>query len=118
MSEFSKDLILGFSPIIIAVGITILGLAFRIGIGISRRDKPINAGHIFTSLVIGFFASLPIVATSLSNIPSDIDDLPLFVMLVGMIGTIMGIDAGVKSAGKKIMAMKKPQVDNGDDPPV
>lgn len=111
----SQDLILGFNPIHVAIGITTLGLALRIGLGISSKKTPFSWGHIFTTLVIGFFASLPIVATALHNIPEGIDDLSLFVMVVGMLGTTVGIDASVKSAAKRIMRSEKDNSPPGRD---
>jgi len=101
-SEFTQESILGFDPIHLALGITGAGLALRIGMAIARKERKFEVNQVFVSLVLGFFASLPIVATSLHNIPHEISDLNLFVMLVGMIATVMGIDAGVKSAAKKI----------------
>ena len=101
--EYTHNLILGINPIIAALAIVIIGLTLRLGLGIARKEKKFNVGHVFVSFTIGFFASMPIVATAMHNLPLDITDLELFTMLIGMVGTVVGIDAGVKSAAKKIM---------------
>ena len=103
--------ILGLNPIAMAVGITIIGLSLRIGLGLAKNKKPIDPAQIFQSLIIGFFGSLPIVATGLHNIPTDISDLSLFVMLMSMLATVIGIDAGIKGARNAIQEAKRPPYD-------
>ena len=111
--DHTQDTILGYSPILIALGITISGVTLRIFQGlVKRRQMGDGSGNvdplqIVSSFVISFFASLPIVGTALHNIPYQISDLNLFVMLVGMVATVMGIDAGVK-AGMQQMKKKTP----------
>ena len=109
--DHTQDMILGFSPILIALAITVTGVLLRIFQGLVKRRQAadgsakIDPMQITSSFIISFFASLPIVGTALHNIPYDISDLNLFVMLVGMIATVMGIDAGVKAG---IQKMQKP----------
>ena len=114
--DHTQNDILGFSPILIALAITVAGVTLRIFQGLVKRrqtgDGSIDPLQIVSSFVISFFASLPIVATGLHNIPYQISDLNLFVMLVGMIATVMGIDAGVKAGIRQIK--KTPEAD--EDP--
>ena len=112
--DHTQDKILGFSPILIALGITIIGVSLRIFQGIVKRRQlgdgsgNVDPVQILSSFVISFFASLPIVGTGLHNIPHGITELNLFVMLVGMIATVMGIDAGVKAGINQARKSKSP----------
>ena len=99
--------ILGINHIWVALGITVIGIAFRTFIGMAGKSrKEFNFGLVGTSFIIGFFASVQLVIASLQHIPADVNDLTLLSIITGEIATVMGIDAGVKSASKRAYVIK------------
>ena len=101
----SDTKILGLHPIVAALGITLLGIGLRTVIGIAGKPRSeFNAPLLMTSLIIGFFATIQLVIVSLQHIPEDANDLIILSIITGEIATVMGIDAGVKSAGKRAQA--------------
>lgn len=111
-SHLSHDKILGIEPIPLAVGITIIGLFLRITMGMAKNKTPFDSRAVYQSSIMSFFGSIPIVATGLYHIPTDTNDLGLFVLLVGLLASVIGVDAGVKGVQSKI----KERVNN-DVPP-
>lgn len=94
--------VLGLHPIIAALGITTAGIMLRTLIGYAGKPKSeFNPGLLATSFVLGFFASIQLVIVSLQHIPADAGDLAILSIIMGEIATVMGIDAGIKSAGKR-----------------
>ena len=99
------DLIFGFSPVVAALGITVIGVTLRTVIGMVGKPKSeFNPQLIMVSLIVGFFASLQLVVSSLQHIPVDISELGMLSIITGEIATVMGIDAAVKSGGKRVQA--------------
>ena len=94
--------ILGLSPVAAALIITLTGITLRTILGMSGKSrKEFNPQLLLVSFVIGFFASVQLVITSLQHIPADADELVILSIVTGEIATVMGIDAGVRSAGKR-----------------
>ena len=108
--DHTQNSILGYHPITVAVVITVLGVSIRIFMGVMKRRVPgqktkIDPMQITGSFIIGAFASLPIVGNAISHIPYDMADLNLFMLLAGTVGTVYGIDSGLK-AGRQRLADK------------
>ena len=101
------DTILGFTPIQAAIGITIIGIGFRTFIGMSGKPiRDFNVRILAKSGIVAFFASLTVVITSIQYIPVGIDDLGMLAIITGEIATVMGIDAGIHSASKRLTSHK------------
>ena len=99
--------ILGFTPIQAAIGITIIGIGFRTFIGMSGKPiRDFNVKILAKSGIVAFFASLTIVITSIQYIPVGIDDLGMLAIITGEIATVMGVDAGIHSASKRLSKHK------------
>ena len=99
------DTIFGYSPVIAALLITVIGIGLRTFIGIAgKRKSEFNPMLLMTSFIIGFFASLQLVIASLQHIPIGIDELGMLGIISGEVATVMGIDAVVKSGGKRVAA--------------
>lgn len=93
----------GVSPVVIALGITITGILIRTGLGMAGKSlKDFNYSLLGVSFVMGFFASIPLVITALQHIPADATELGLLQLIIGQIAVVMGIDVGVKAAGKAV----------------
>ena len=93
----------GLSPVLVAVGITVTGVMFRVVLGmLNKRRRDFEPRVLVQSFILGWFASIGLVVGSVQHIPLDAPDLVIFQLLVGETATVMGIDAAGYSASKRI----------------
>ena len=106
-SDILNTKILGLNPILVAVGITGIGVGHRVFTGILKsQDRKFSGGQLASSLMIGFFASLQLVIVAVQNIPADANELTQLALVATAVAATMGIDAGVKDS-QKIVANRK-----------
>lgn len=111
-AEEDSKTMFGTSLVVVALAITIIGIALRTIIGMSGKPRSeFNPQLLLVSIIVGFFASIQLVIVTLQQIPADANELLLLSIVTSAIATVMGIDAGVKSAAKRVQAkINKPQV--------
>lgn len=101
-AQETRDTILGINVVWAALAITAIGIGLRTFIGFAGKPaKEFNPQLLLTSIIIGFFASIQLVIASIQHIPEDAGQLVYLSVITGEIATVMGIDAGVKGAGKR-----------------
>ncbi len=92
--------IFGLEPIVIAIFITIAGVALSVTLGWLKGTKGFNLKQVVASALIAFVVSIQLVIVQLGLIPDGIADLALGTILFGLIAQIAGIDSLAKSAVK------------------
>ena len=96
--------VFGLEPIQATIVITIIGVLLQVGLGFAQSQNPFDGRRLLTSAIIALVASFTIVATAIQAIPDDTDDLSKFIIVVGIIASIAGIDQLVKNGGNAILA--------------
>lgn len=101
--------ILSDETVILAIGITVTGIALKAIIAIFKQGrKQYNYRMTAVSLILGFLVSLQMVTTSMEHLPAAAGTpaTVYLTIIVGEILTVMGIDSGAKAVGTKIGVFK------------
>ena len=90
--------ILGLDPLLVAVGISVIGVALRTWWGmIGKPRDELKPELIIQSLIIGLLVTTPIVGTAVSALPDDLDRMVQLIFIVTQIGAAIGLDKGAKA---------------------
>jgi len=92
--------IFGLDPILIAILITVAGVALTVLLGWLKSTSSFNIKSVVASALIAFVASIQIVIVGLGVIPDGTSNLELGALLFGLLATVAGIDHLAKSAAK------------------
>ena len=110
MEESLISTLFSSDAVIISIVIAIIGISIRTGIGmVGKPIKDFKLGLTVISFVIGFLAASQLVIVSIENLPTDATPGVLYSLLIGNVLIVMGLDAGVKSLGKKVPVLTKKQ---------
>ena len=108
MVESLLSLLFSSDAVIIAIVISVIGISIRTGMGmVGKSLKEFSFSITGISFVIGFLAASQLVVVAIENLPADATPGVLFSLVVGQILTVMGLDAGVKTIGKKVAPLIK-----------
>ena len=89
--------VFGLEPIQATILVSIVGVGLQILLGYLKSGNQFDPRQLLTSAIIAIVLSFTIVANAISNIPEGADNLAVFLTLVGVIGTIAGIDILLKN---------------------
>jgi len=108
MEESLLSLLFSSEAVIIAIVISVIGISLRTIMGMVGKPLSEFSWSITgISFVIGFLAASQLVVVSIENLPIDTTPGVLFSLLIGEVLTVMGLDAGIKTIGKKIAPLIK-----------
>ena len=96
--------VFGLEPVQATILITVIGVALQIGLGFLQSGNPFDVRKLLTTAIIAIVLSFTVVSTVIESIPAEASELTVFITLVGVIGTIAGIDALVKNTSGAIAA--------------
>jgi uncharacterized membrane protein len=96
--------VFGLEPIQATIVITVIGVLLQVGLGALQSTNPFDPRKLATSAIIAVVASFTIVATAIQAIPEGADDVTVFLILIGVVASIAGIDSLVKNGGNAILA--------------
>ncbi|NND86586.1 MAG: hypothetical protein HKM23_04560 [Nitrosopumilus sp.] len=96
--------VFGLEQIQATILVTIIDVALQVGLGFGQSGNPFDPRKLLTSAIIAVVLSITIVGTVVQSILEGADDLIVFLTLVGVVGTIAGIDTLVKNTGSTIAA--------------
>jgi len=91
--------VFGLDPIQATILVTVIGVALQVGLGFGQSGNPFDARKLLTSAIIAVILSFTVVATVVQSIPEGADDLTVFIILIGVVASIAGIDTIVKNTG-------------------
>ena len=101
--------VFGLEPIQATIVIAVIGVLLQVGLGVAQSSNPFDGRKLLTSAIIAVVASFTVVATAVQAIPEGADDLTVFLILVGIVASIAGIDQLVKNGGNAILAKTRKQ---------
>ena len=101
--------VLGLDPVIITIVICVIGVSYRILTGMAGKNwsTEFNLTLASTTFMIGIVTSIGLVAPVISALPDNLDSNLQLAAIVGQIGLIMGIDAGVRKGQKTAQIVKE-----------
>ena len=99
--------VFGLDPIVIAILITIAGVATSVLLGWLKNSNPFNIKQVVASALIAFIVSIQLVIAELTVLPDDIAQLALGAILFGLIAQVAGIDSMAKSAAAAVAKARK-----------
>ena len=92
--------ILGFNPIIVAVFATVIGVAGKIILGWANSKEPFQIKKTVSTMISGVITGLSVVMASLSNISDTASDQTIFLIILGSVSSVMGIDYALRTGTK------------------
>lgn len=111
MEQSLLSLLFASDVVVIAIVISVIGISIRTAMGmVGKPLKEFSFSITGISFVIGFLAASQLVVVSIENLPVDATPGVLFSLIIGEILTVMGLDAGVKTIGKKVAPLIKKDV--------
>lgn len=98
-------------PLTLAIIVTALGIAYRIFLGTKGKDiSEIKIRPIIQTVFVTFTASILLVLSTFEAIEPGLPDSAFMPIVLGQLILIIGSDAAVRSAGKKIMKTRQNSV--------
>lgn len=109
--------VLGLDPVLITVGICIIGVAYRILTGMAGKSwSEFNPTMAMTTFMLGIVTSIGLVAPVIDALPNDLSSTLQLAAIVGQIGLVMGIDAGVRKGQKVAQSIKEKKSEDISEP--
>lgn len=100
--------VLGLDPVLITVIICVIGVAYRIITGMAGKSwSEFNPTMAMTTFMLGIVTSIGLVAPVIDALPDNLSSTLQLAAIVGQIGLVMGIDAGVRKGQKVAQAVKE-----------
>ena len=104
--------IFGLDPIIVIVAITVTGVILQNVFGwLKNGPESFDPRQAAASAMIAVFTGIAFVGTAISNLPENVPDVELFLILAGLAATVAGFDIlaknGVKAAMQGIATARK-----------
>jgi len=105
--------VLGLDPVIITVAICIIGVSYRILTGMAGKSwKEFNPTMAATTFMLGIVTSIGLVSPIIDALPDNLSSTLQMAAVVGQIGLVMGIDAGVRKGQKVAQSIKSKKEQN------
>ena len=101
-SHFVMD-VFGLKPIQVTIIVTIIGVGLQVGLGYLKSGNAFDGRQLLTSAIIAIVISFTIVGAAVQSIPEGADDMTVFLILIGVVAAIAGIDQLVKNTGGAIV---------------
>ncbi len=98
--------VFGLEPLIAAFLFTLIGVSGSVLLGWLKGTTAFNVRQAVASSIIAFVVSFQLIAATLGALPEGIGDLALGMIIVGVIGTVAGIDSLAKSGVKAALKTK------------
>jgi len=100
--------VLGLDPVLITVAICIIGVSYRILTGMAGKSwAEFNPTMAMTTFMLGIVTSIGLVAPVIDALPDNLSTTLQLAVIVGQIGLVMGIDAGVRKGQKVAQSIKE-----------
>jgi len=100
--------VLGLDPVTVTVAICIIGVSYRILTGMQGKSwSEFNPTMAATTFMLGIVTSVGLVAPVIDALPDDMTPVLQLAAVIGQIGLVMGIDAGVRKGQKVAQTIKE-----------
>jgi len=95
--------VFGLEPIQATIIVTMIGVGLQVGLGYLKSGNAFDGRQLLTSAIIAIVVSFTIVGAAVQSIPEGADDMTVFLILIGVVAAIAGIDQLVKNTGGAIV---------------
>ena len=95
--------VFGLEPIQATIIVTIIGVGLQVGLGYLKSGNAFDGRQLLTSAIIALVVSFTVVGAAVQSIPEGADDMTVFLILIGVVAAIAGIDQLVKNTGGAIV---------------
>ena len=100
--------VLGLDPVLVTIAICVIGVSYRILTGMAGKSwKEFNPTMAMTTFMLGIITSIGLVAPVIDALPDNLSSTLQMAAIVGQIGLVMGIDAGVRKGHKVAQKIKE-----------
>ena len=100
--------VLGLDPVTVTIAICIIGVSYRILTGMQGKSwSEFNYTIAATTFMLGIVTSVGLVAPIIDALPDDMTPVLQLAAVIGQIGLVMGIDAGVRKGQKVSQSIKE-----------
>ena len=96
--------VFGLEPIQATIIVTIIGVGLQVGLGYLKSGNPFDGRQLLTSAIIALMVSFTVVGAAVQSVTEGADDMTVFLILIGVVAVIAGIDQLVKNTGGAIAA--------------
>jgi len=96
--------VFGLEPIQATIIVTIIGVGLQVGLGYLKSGNAFDGRQLLTSAIIALVVSFTVVGDAVQSVPEGADDMTVFLILIGVVAAIAGIDQLVKNTGGAIAA--------------
>jgi hypothetical protein len=96
--------VFGLDPIQATIIVTIIGVGLQVGLGYLKSGNAFDGRQLLTSAIIALVVSFTVVGAAIQSVPEGADDMTVFLILIGVVAAIAGIDQLVKNTGGAIAA--------------
>ena len=105
--------ILGLDPVLLTAIVCIIGVSYRILTGMAgKKWSEFNPTMAATTFMLGIVTSIGLVAPVIDALPDDLSSTLQLAAVIGQIGLVMGIDAGVRKGQKAAQVIKAKKEQN------
>ena len=109
--------VLGLDPVLITVIICVIGVSYRILTGMQGKSwSEFNPTMAMTTFMLGIVTSIGLVAPIIDALPDNLSSTLQLAAIVGQIGLVMGIDAGVRKGQKVAQSIKEKKSQDISEP--
>jgi len=85
--------ILGLAPVTAIIVICVIGVGIRTFMGMEgKKASELKIRTLFGTFALGLITSIGIVGVTIEGISGDVSDTAQLIIIVGQIGTIIGVD--------------------------
>lgn len=100
--------ILGLAPVSAIILICIIGVGIRTFMGMEgKKLNEFRIRTLFSTFALGLITSIGIVGATIEGISGNVSDTAQLIIVVGQIGTIIGVDYVAKKGMPKIRGVIK-----------
>jgi len=110
--------VLGLDPVLVTIAICVIGVLYRILTGMAGKSwSEFNPTMAMTTFMLGIVTSIGLVAPVIDALPDNLSSTLQMAAVVGQVGLVMGIDAGVRKGQKVAQSIKAKKEQNLEEEP-
>jgi len=95
--------VFGLEPIQATIIVTMIGVGLQVRLGYLKSGNAFDGRQLLTSAIIALVVSFTVIGAAVQSVPERANDMTVFLILIGVVEAIAGIDQFVKNTGGAIV---------------